>query len=64
MRELEEAGRSEQRRGLVNKATDALASKLGVTQSNIDVIEDVPGQGGAVKARLNARTGCTNPNHP
>ena len=52
MRELEEAGRSEQRRGLVNKATDALASKLGVTQSNIDVIEDVPGQGGAAKPGL------------
>ena len=29
--------------GLLNKATDALANTLGVTQSNIDVIEDVPG---------------------
>tara|TARA_Y100001954_G_scaffold238947_1_gene309739 strand:+ start:6232 stop:7815 length:1584 start_codon:yes stop_codon:yes gene_type:complete len=44
MREIEAADRRERMGGgLLNKATDALANKLGVTQSNIDVIEDVPG---------------------
>jgi hypothetical protein len=44
MRELEASRRSEGRKGIFNKATDALANKLGVTQSNIHVVEDVPGQ--------------------
>ena len=44
MRELEASRRSEDRKGVFNKATNALANKLGVTQSNIDVIEDVPAQ--------------------
>ena len=52
MRELEASRRSEDRRGLMNKATDALANKLGVTQSNIDVIEDVPGQNDGPKPGL------------
>ena len=45
MREIEAADRRERAGGgLINKATDALANKLGITQGNIDVVEDVPGQ--------------------